>query len=40
LPIAAAAEELDLAVPHDSVFDVIAGVTGRCEWVLPAGAVD
>lgn len=42
LLIAAAAEELDIAVLHyDSDFDLIAAVTGqRCEWVLPAGTVD
>jgi predicted nucleic acid-binding protein len=39
LLIAAAAEELDLAVLHyDADFDLIAAVTGqRCEWVVPAG---
>jgi predicted nucleic acid-binding protein len=42
LLIAAAAEELDIAVLHyDSDFDLIAAVTGqRCLWVLPAGTVD
>lgn len=41
LLIAAAAEELDLAVLHyDADFDLIASVTGqRCEWVAPAGSV-
>lgn len=42
LLIAAAAEELDVAVLHyDSDFDLIASVTGqRCQWVLPGGSVD
>jgi predicted nucleic acid-binding protein len=42
LLIAAAAEELDVAVLHyDSEFDLIASVTGqRCQWVVPAGSVD
>jgi predicted nucleic acid-binding protein len=41
LLIAAAAEELDLAVLHyDADFDAIAAVTGQpCEWVAPAGSV-
>lgn len=41
LLIAAAAEELDIAVLHyDADFDLIASVTGqRCQWVLPAGTV-
>lgn len=42
LLVAAAAEELDVAVLHyDADFDLIASVTGqRCEWVVPAGTVD
>lgn len=42
LLIAAAAEELDVAVLHyDADFDLIATVTGqRCEWVVPAGTVE
>lgn len=42
LLIAAAAEELDIAVLHyDADFDLIASVTGqRCQWVLPAGTVE
>lgn len=42
LIVAAAAEELDLAVLHyDADFDVIASVTGqRCRWVVPAGSAD
>lgn len=41
LLVAAAAEELDLAVLHyDADFDLIATVTGqRCRWVVPAGGV-
>jgi predicted nucleic acid-binding protein len=41
LLIAAAAEELDIAVLHyDADFDLIASVTGqRCQWVVPAGTV-
>lgn len=41
LLVAAAAEELDIAVLHyDADFDAIASVTGqRCQWVLPAGSV-
>ena len=40
LLVAAAAEELDVAVLHyDAGFDLIAMVTGqKCEWVVPAGA--
>lgn len=42
LLVAAAAEELDVAVLHyDGDFDLIASVTGqRCQWVVPAGAVE
>ncbi len=42
LLVAAAAEELDLAVLHyDADFDLIATVTGqRCQWVVPAGSVE
>jgi predicted nucleic acid-binding protein len=42
LLIAAAAEELDLAVLHyDSDFDLIATVTGQaCQWVVPPGSVE
>jgi predicted nucleic acid-binding protein len=42
LLIAAAAEELDLAVLHyDADFDLISMVTGQpCEWVVPAGSVE
>ena len=42
LLVAAAAEELDIAVLHyDSDFDHIAKVTGqRCEWVVESGSVD
>jgi len=42
LLIAAAAEELDVAVLHyDADFDLIASVTGqRGQWVVPAGSVD
>ncbi len=42
LLIAAAAEELDVAVLHYDVdFDLIAAVTGqRCRWVVAAGQVD
>lgn len=42
LLIAAAAEELDVAVLHyDADFDLIATVTGqRCPWVVPAGSVE
>lgn len=42
LLIAAAAEELDIAVLHyDADFDLIASVTGqRCQWILPAGTVE
>jgi predicted nucleic acid-binding protein len=42
LLIAAAAEELDLAVLHyDADFDLISTVTGQpCEWVVPAGSVE
>jgi predicted nucleic acid-binding protein len=42
LLIAAAAEELDLAVLHyDADFDLIAAVTGqRCQWVVPADSVE
>jgi predicted nucleic acid-binding protein len=42
LLIAAAAEELDIAVLHyDADFDLIAAVTGqRCQWVVPAGTVE
>jgi len=42
LLVAAAAEELDVAVLHyDADFDLISSVTGqRCEWVVPAGTVD
>ena len=41
LLIAAAAEELDIAVLHyDADFDLIASVTGQpCRWVVPAGTV-
>lgn len=41
LLVAAAAEELDVAVLHyDADFDLIASVTGqRCQWVVPAGSV-
>ena len=41
LLVAAAAEELDLAVLHyDADFDLIASVTGQpCQWVVPAGSV-
>lgn len=41
LLVAAAAEELDIAVLHyDADFDAIASVTGqRCQWVVPAGSV-
>lgn len=41
LLVAAAAEELDIAVLHyDSDFDLIASVTGqRCTWVAPAGSM-
>lgn len=40
LLVAAAAEELDIAVLHyDADFDLIASVTGqRCEWVVSAGS--
>lgn len=42
LLVAAAAEQLDLAVLHyDADFDAIAELTGqRCQWVVPAGSVD
>lgn len=42
LLIAAAAEELDVAVLHyDADFDLIASVTGqRGQWVVPAGTVE
>ena len=42
LLIAAAAEELDVAVLHyDADFDLIASVTGqRCQWVVPAGTAE
>jgi len=42
LLVAAAAEELDLAVLHyDADFDQIAHVTGqRCQWVVPAGTAE
>ena len=42
LLVAAAAEELDVAVLHyDADFDLIAAVTGqRCKWVVTAGSVD
>jgi predicted nucleic acid-binding protein len=42
LLVAAAAEELDVAVLHyDDDFDLIAAVTGqRCQWVVPAGTVE
>ncbi len=42
LLIAAAAEELDVAVLHyDADFDLIASVTGqRCQWVVPRGTVE
>lgn len=42
LLVAAAAEELDLAVLHyDADFDLITAVTGqRCQWVVPAGTVE
>ncbi len=42
LLIAAAAEELDIAVLHyDADFDLIASVTAqRCQWVVPAGSVE
>jgi predicted nucleic acid-binding protein len=42
LLIAAAAEELGVGVLHyDADFDLIAAATGqRCQWVLPAGAVE
>lgn len=41
LLVAAAAEELDVAVLHyDADFDLIASVTGqRCQWVVPAGTM-
>lgn len=42
LLVAAAAEELDIAVLHyDADFDMIASITGqRCRWVVPAGTVE
>lgn len=42
LLVAAAAEELDVAVLHyDADFDLIASVTGqRCQWVVPAGSME
>jgi hypothetical protein len=42
LLIAAAAEELDVAVLHyDADFDLISSVTGqRCQWVMPSGSVE
>ena len=42
LLVAAAAEELDLAVLHyDADFDRIAAVTGqRTQWVVPAGSLE
>lgn len=42
LLVAAAAEELDVAVLHyDTDFDLITMVTGqRCVWVVPAGTVE
>jgi len=42
LLVAAAAEELDVAVLHyDADFDLIASVTGqRCQWVVSAGTVE
>ncbi len=42
LLVAAAAEELDVAVLHyDADFDLITSVTGqRCQWVVPAGTVE
>lgn len=42
LLVAAAAEDLDLAVLHyDADFDHIGSLTGQsCQWVVPAGSVD
>jgi predicted nucleic acid-binding protein len=42
LLVAAAAEELDVAVLHyDGDFDLIAAVTGQtCQWVVSAGTVE
>jgi hypothetical protein len=42
LLVAAAAEELDVAVLHyDADFDLISSITAqRCSWVVPAGTVD
>ena len=42
LLVAAAAEELDIAVLHyDADFDLIASITGqRCQWVVQAGTVE
>lgn len=42
LLVAAAAEELDVAVLHyDADFDLITSVTGqRSHWVVPAGTVE
>jgi predicted nucleic acid-binding protein len=42
LLIAAAAEELDVAVLHyDADFDLIASVTGQlCQWVVPRGTIE
>lgn len=42
LLVAAAAEELDVAVLHyDADFELITSVTGqRCHWVVPAGTVE
>ncbi len=42
LLVAAAAEELDVAVLHyDADFDLIAQATGqRCQWVVPRGTVE
>jgi predicted nucleic acid-binding protein len=42
LLVATAAEQLDAVVLHyDADFDRIAAVTGqRCQWVVPAGAVE
>ncbi len=42
LLVAAAAEELDVAVLHyDADFDLIASVTGQlCQWVVSKGTVE
>lgn len=42
LLVAAAAEELDVAVLHyDADFDLIARVTGQpCQWVVARGSID